>query len=120
MAQAGGASGGEAEVTGRGFLHEVVLLDQEFAGEGNLTRAGFRVSRIVGGFQGFHLSGGPVGDGEFQRTQHPEEAGGGFVQILAHRRFKKAHVGDAVVFRDADVVAEAADAGRRVTPSAQA
>ena len=81
---------------------------------------GVRVFGIVDGVQFLGLAFGIIRDDDFDRAQHGEPAQRAFVQVLADGVFEHGHVGDAVVFGDADVVGKGAQGFRRDAAPADA
>ena len=64
---------------------------------------------IVDGVEFLDFAFGIIGDDHLDRAQHGEPAQGAFVQVFANGIFQHGHVGEAVVFGDADVVGEFAE-----------
>ena len=102
------AAGFEAEEFGRRHFHEVVLLDEQFAREGNLPLTCVLVPGVVGRVEFLDLALGVVGDDDLDWPQHSETPQTALVQVLTDGVFEHGHVGQAVVFRDADVVSKRA------------
>ncbi len=114
------AAGSETEeLLGRVFT-EVILLDVEHPRERNFSRSHRRIFRVVDGVELLDLVLGIILDDDPQRVQHGHYPGGALVEILANRILEHHQIGEAVVLRDADRLAEIADRFRCVPPTAKA
>ena len=110
----------ETFVFGRRNLFKVLTLHIEGAGEGDLSRAGGFILRVVFHGDGFALPLGIVGDGQFDRIEHCHNALCVVVQILAQAALQQGPVHGGVIFRHADSLAEIADASGGIASSAKA
>ncbi len=102
------AAGTEAEIFRRRDFAEVVLFNEQLAGEGHLARAGGRILGIVHGVELDDFAGCEVGEDELERAQDGKATERAFVQVFADGMLEHGNIGEAVVFRDADVVGERA------------
>jgi len=77
-----GAIGIQALVLGHGNSQEVVSFDPQITGEGNLTGTVLRTVGVVLHGDGFGLTLGIVGDGQFHGLQNRHDTLCGFVQVF--------------------------------------
>ena len=96
----------QAKIFWRWNFHEIIALDVELAGEGNLSRAGRRIFGIVDRLQFLHFALWIVGEDNFQRPQHRHAPLGALVEVLAQEILQELHVDGAVHFVHADVRAK--------------
>ena len=106
------------ELLGR-LLHEIVAFDVDHLREGNLTRSGRFVLRIVDRREEFRLVLVVVGDDHFQRVEYGHATLGDLVQVFADAVFQLAEVDDVVAFGNAYHFSEVAHRSRGVTLAAQ-
>src|ERR1019366_8828608 len=118
--QAHFAAGFEPEEFRRRHFGKIIALDEEFAAERNFAPAGLRRFGIVDGVQFLGFAFGITRDDDLEGTQHGEPAQRALVQVVADGVFQNGNVGDAVVFRDADVVGKIAQRLRRDSTTADA
>ena len=119
VAQAHLAPGREAEEPARRILHEVVALDEEFAGERHAAHAGGGVLGIVDRLELLRLTLRVVLDHHPERPQHRHAALRRTVQDLAHAVLEQGDIDQIVALRDADAPRELANRGRRHAAPAQ-
>ena len=113
-------AGREAEIFLLRDLHEVGALDEQRLGEGHLAGAGGGVLGVIDGVELVDLAFGVVLDDEADRVQHRHEAGGGLVEVVADGVLEQGDVGEGVMLRNANRLAELADRSRRVAAAAHA
>ena len=113
-------AGREAEIFLLRDLHEIGALDEQRLGEGHFAGAGGGILRVVDGVELVDLAFGVVLDDEADRIQHRHEAGGGLVEVVADGVLEQGDVGEGIMLRDADRLAELAECGGRVAAAAHA
>ena len=100
-------------------FHEVLTFHPQLTAELDRMAAGFRIFRVVDGFQLLDLSFRIVGDNQFHRIDHGGYTDGAGIQILAYGAFQQGELVQGVVSRITDLVDELTDRLRRVTPAAE-
>ena len=99
----------QAFVLGSGDLHEVLFLDPEVPGEGDLPGAVLRLEGVILHREKLGLSFGIVGDGELHRAQHRHDAAGIGVQVVPQAALQQSPVHGGIHLADADALAEVPD-----------
>ena len=103
----------QPEIFRRRRFHEIVALDEQFAREWNLARAGVGSSGLFTASSSSTLSFGIIRDDNLDRPQHGQAAHRRAIELLAHGVLEHRHFRQARIFCDADVVGKRAQRARR-------
>ena len=110
----------QPEILRRRHFHEVVGVDPQLAGEGDLARAQLRIGRVVHRIEPVSFALGDVGEHHLDGAQDGQAAQSHQVQVIANAALEHRHLGEAVVLGHADGSGKGAQRLGPNTPTTQA